>query len=46
MIVEMTTAEQQQYLLHHDKFGSKLTPLTPMMPNANPRSIKVVEGAL
>ena len=43
MIVEMTT-EQQQYLRHDDKSGSRLTPLTPMMPNGNPRSIKIVEG--
>ncbi len=43
MIVEMTTAEQQQYLHHDDNSGSRLTPLTPMMPNGNPRSIKIVE---
>jgi len=44
MIVEMTTAEQQQYLRHDDNSGSRLTPLTPMMPNGNPRSIKIMEG--
>ena len=37
MIVEMTTAEQQQYLRHDDNSGSRLTPLTPLMPNGNPR---------
>ncbi len=45
MIVEMTAAEQQQYLRHDDNSGSRLTPLTPVMPNGNPRSIKIVEGA-
>ncbi|DBB01058.1 TPA: hypothetical protein ACH3X1_000958 [Trebouxia sp. C0004] len=40
----MTTAEQQQYLHHDDNSGSRLTPLTPMMPNGNPRSMKIVEG--
>ena len=44
MIVEMTTAEQQQYLRHDDNSGSKMTPLTPMMPNGNPRSVEIVEG--
>ena len=44
VIVEMTTAEQHQYLRHDDNSGSRLTPLTPMMPNGNPRSIKIVEG--
>ena len=44
MIVEMTTAEQQQYLRHDDNSGSRMTPLTPMMPNGNSRSIKIVEG--
>ena len=44
MIVEMATAEQQQYLRHDDNSGSRLTPLTPLMPNGNPRSIKIVEG--
>jgi len=44
MIVEMTAAEQQQYLRHDDNSGSRLTPLTPVMPNGNPRSIKIVEG--
>ncbi|DBA96919.1 TPA: hypothetical protein ACH3X3_013075 [Trebouxia sp. C0006] len=44
MIVEMTTSEQQQYLRHDDNSGSRMTPLTPMMPNGNPRSIKIVEG--
>ncbi len=44
MIVEMTTAEQQQYLRHDDNSGSRLTPLTPVMPNGNPRSIQIVEG--
>ena len=42
MIVEMTTAEQQQYLRHDDNSGSRLAPLTPMMPNRNPRSTKLV----
>ncbi|DBB14316.1 TPA: hypothetical protein ACH3X3_001250 [Trebouxia sp. C0006] len=31
MIVEMTTAGQQQYLRHDDNSGSRLTPLTPKM---------------
>ncbi len=44
MIVEMATAEQQQYLRHDDNSESRLTPLTPMMPNGDPRSIKIVEG--
>ncbi len=44
MIAEVTTAEQQQYVHHDDKSGSRLTILTPMMPNGNPRSIKIVEG--
>ncbi len=44
MIVEMTTAEQHQYLCHDDNSRSRLTPLTPLMPNGNPRSIKIVEG--
>ena len=44
MIVEMTTAEQQQYMRHDDNSGSRLTPLTSVMPNGNPRSIKIVEG--
>ena len=44
MLLEMTTAEQQQYLRHDDNSGSRLTPLTPLMPNGNPRSIKIVEG--
>jgi len=44
MIVEMTAAEQQQYLRHDDNSGSRLTPLTPVMPNGNPRSIKILEG--
>jgi len=44
MIVEMTAGEQQQYLHHDDNSGSRLTPLTPVMPNGNPRSIKIVEG--
>ncbi len=44
MIVEMTTAEQQQYLRHDDNSGSRMTFLTPMMPSRNPRSIKIVEG--
>ncbi len=44
MIAEMTTAEQQQYLHHDDDSGFRLTPLTPMMPNGNPRSIKIVKG--
>ncbi len=40
----MTTAEQQQYLCHDDNSGSRLTPLTPLMPTGDPRSIKIVEG--
>ena len=44
MIVEMATTEQQQYLRHDDSSGSRLTPLTPLMPNGNPRRIKIVEG--
>jgi len=44
MIVEMTTAEQEQCLRHDDNSGSGLTPLTPVMPSGNPRSIKIVEG--
>ncbi len=44
MIVEMTMAERQQYLRHYDNSGSRLTPLTPVMPNGNPRSITIVEG--
>ncbi len=44
MIVEMTSAKQQRYSHHDDNSGSRLTPLTPVMPNGNPRSIKVVEG--
>ncbi len=44
MVVDMTTAEQQQYLQHDDNSGSRLTPLTPLMHNGNPRNIKIVEG--
>ena len=44
MIVEMTAAEQQQYLRSDDNSGSRLTPLTPVMPNGSPRSIKIGEG--
>ena len=44
MIVELTTAEQQRCLHHVDNSGSRLTPLTPVMPDGNPRSIKIVEG--
>ena len=40
MTVKMTTAEQQQYLRHDDNSGCRRTPLTPLMPNGNPRSIK------
>ncbi len=36
--------KQQQYLRHDDNFESRLPPLTPVMPNGNPRSIKIVEG--
>ena len=43
MIVEMTAAEQQRYLHHDDNSGS-ICRLTPVMPNGNPRSIKIVEG--
>ncbi len=42
MIVEMTTAEQQQYLRPDDNPGSRLTPI----PNTNPRSMKIVKGCL
>ncbi|DBA84323.1 hypothetical protein WJX79_000434 [Trebouxia sp. C0005] len=41
MIVEMTAGEQQRYLHHDDNSGPRLTPV---MPNGNPRSIKIVEG--
>ena len=34
MIVEMITAEQQRYLHPDDNSGSRLTPLTPLMPDA------------
>jgi hypothetical protein len=44
MIVEMTMAEQQQCLRHDDNSGSRLTALSPVMPNGAPRSIKIVEG--
>ena len=44
MIVEMTTAEQQQYLRHDDNSGSRLAASTPMMLNGNARSTKIVEG--
>ena len=43
MIVEMTT-EQQQYLHHDDNCRSRLTLLTPVMPNGNSRRIKILEG--
>ena len=46
MLVQMTTAEQQQYLRHDDKSGSRLTPLTSAISNANPRSMKIVKGCL
>ena len=35
---EMTMAEQQQYLRHDDNSGSRLTALTPVMPDVNPRT--------
>ncbi len=44
LIVEVTMAEQQQYLRHVDNSGSSLTALTPVMPKGSPRSIKTVEG--
>jgi len=44
MIMELTTAEQQRYLIHDGNSESRLTPLTPVMPNGNPRSMKIVEG--
>ena len=44
MIVEMTTTEQQQYLRHDVNSGSRQPPLIPVMPNGNPRSVKIVEG--
>jgi len=43
-MVELTMAEQQQYLRHDDNSGSRLTASTPVMPNGNPRSIMIVEG--
>ncbi len=44
MIEEVTTAEQQQYQRHDDNSGSRLTPLTPVMLNGNPRCMKSLEG--
>ncbi len=44
MRLEMTMAEQQQYLRHDDNSGSRLTALTPVMPDGNPRSVKIMEG--
>ncbi len=44
MIVEMTTAEQQQYLHHDDNSGSRLTPMTRVFFYGNPGSIKSLEG--
>ena len=40
------TAEQQHYLRHDDNSGSRLIPLTPVMRNANPRSLKIVQPHL
>ena len=44
--VEMTTAEQQQYLyqMHDDNSGSRLATLTPRMPDGHARSVQIVEG--
>ncbi len=42
MIVEMTMTEQQQYLRDDDHSESRLTALTPVMPNEDPRSIMIV----
>jgi len=42
----MTTAQQQWYLLHDEYSGSRLTPLTSAISNANPRSIKIDKGCL
>ncbi len=44
MIAEMTTAEQNQYLHHDDKSGSRLTALTSVMLEKNSRSIQIVKG--
>ena len=44
MTVEITMAEQQQYLRHDDHCGSNLTALIPMMHDGNTSSIKIVEG--
>lgn len=44
MRLEMTTAEQQQFLRHDGNSGSRLTALTPVMPDENPRSVKIMEG--
>ena len=41
---DMMIVEQQQYLRPDDNSGSRLTPLTPVMPNGNPRSIEIMEG--
>lgn len=45
MIMKMTTADQQ-YLCHDDNLGSRLAPLTPVMPNGTPRSINIVKRGL
>ena len=37
-------AEQQQYLRHDNNSGSRLTALTPVMPDGNSGSIQIVEG--
>ena len=44
MIVERTTADQQQSLRHDDNSGSRFTSLATVMPNGIPRSIRIVEG--
>ncbi len=46
MLVQMTTAEQQQYLRHDDNSGSRLTILTSAFPGANPRSVQIVKRCL
>ncbi len=44
LLVEMTTAEQQQNLHDDDNYGSRLTPLTSAIPNAYLRSMKSVDA--
>ncbi len=44
LLVEMTTAEQQQNLHDDDNYGSRLTPLTSAIPNAYLMSMKSVDA--